>query len=139
MGKINEELKQLFSKKDLIRYFVGSELKALYKNKLLGFAWAVLDPLFVMLVYVVLVAVIFKRGGEQFPILLFSSLLPWRWFTYSVSSSVKTFISNASLIQTVKFPLTIFPINSVLIGCFNYVLGVLVLLPMLFVFHANIS
>lgn len=139
MGNINKELSQLFGKKDLIRYFVGSELKALYKNKLLGFAWAILDPLFVMLVYVVLVSIIFNRGGEQFPILLFSSLLPWRWFTYSVSSSVKTFISNASLIQTVKFPLTIFPVNSVLIGCFNYVLGVVVLLPMLFIFKANIT
>ncbi|MBL4594080.1 MAG: ABC transporter permease [Flavobacteriales bacterium] len=139
MNKIKEEILLLIDRADLIRYFVGSELKALYKNKVLGFAWAVLDPFFVMLVYVVLVSVIFKRGGEQFPILLFSSLLPWRWFSYAANSSVKTFIANASLIQTVKFPLSIFPINSVLIGCFNYMVGLVVLIPMLFYFNANIT
>jgi len=139
MSKIKEEISLLLDRVDLIRYFVGSELKALYKNKLLGFAWAVLDPFFVMLVYVVLVSVIFKRGDAQFPILLFSSLLPWRWFAYAASSSVKTFVTNASLIQTVKFPLSIFPVNSVLIGCFNYILGLVVLVPMLLFFDANIT
>jgi len=139
MSKMREEISLLFDRIDLIRYFVGSELKALYKNKLLGFAWAVLDPFFVMLVYVVLVSVIFKRGDAQFPILLFSSLLPWRWFAYAASSSVKVFISNASLIQTVKFPLSIFPVNAVLIGCFNYILGLVVLAPMLLFFDANIT
>lgn len=139
MSSIKEELTQLVGRKDLIKYFVGSELKAIYKNKLLGFAWAVLDPLFAMLVYVVLVSVIFQRGGEQFPILLFSALLPWRWFSHALNSSVKGFISNASLIQTIKFPLSIFSINSVLIGGFNYILGLIVLVPMLFVFNANIT
>ena len=139
MSKIKEEISYLLLRSNLIRYFVGSELKVLYKNKLLGFAWAVLDPFFVMLVYVVLVSVIFQRGGEQFPILLFSSLLPWRWFSYAVNSSVKAFSSNSSLIQTVKFPLSIFSFNPVLIGCFNYLLGLLVLIPMLIIFNANIT
>lgn len=137
--KVGKEISSLLLRSDLIRYFVGSELKSLYKNKMLGFAWAILDPLFVMLVYVVLVSVIFQRGGEQFPILLFSALLPWRWFSYSMGTSVKSFIANTSLIQTVKFPLSIFPINAVLIGCFNYILGLVVLIPMLFIFNANIT
>ena len=139
MGRVKQEISNLFKRGDLIRYFVGSEIKALYKNKLLGFAWAILDPLFVMLVYVVLISVIFQRGGPQFPILLFSALLPWRWFSYAVSQSVKSFMANSSLILTVKFPLSIFPFNSVLIGCFNYLLGLVVLVPMLFIFDANFT
>lgn len=139
MTKLFEEIITLTKRIDLIRYFVGSELKALYKNKFLGFAWAVLDPFFVMIVYVLLVSVIFQRGGEQFPILLFSSLLPWRWFSYSLNTSVKAYPANASLIQTVKFPLSLFPINAVLIGAFNYILGLAVLVPLLFIFNANIT
>jgi len=139
MASIKEEINLLFKRNNLIKYFVGSELKVIYKNKVFGFAWAILDPFFVMLVYVVLVSVIFKRGGEQFPILLFSTLLPWRWFAFSLSSSVKSFVSNASLIQTVKFPLSIFPINYVLLGGVNYLLGIIVLFPMLIFYNANFS
>ncbi|CAG5078073.1 ABC transporter permease [Parvicella tangerina] len=133
------EINSLIKKRDLVKYFASSELKSLYKNKMLGIGWAVLDPFFVMLVYVVLVSVIFQRGGPLFPVLLFSALLPWRWFTYSVNSSVKAFISNAQLIQTVRFPLSIFSLNAVIIGGVNYIMGLIVLFVMLGFYDVHFS
>ncbi len=124
------EINNLIKKRDLIKYFASSELKSLYKNKLLGVGWAILDPFFVMLVYVVLMSIL-DRGGPLFAVMLFSALLPWRWFTYSINSSVKAFVSNAQLIQTVKFPLSIFSLNAVIIGTVNYLMGLVVLMVML--------
>ena len=113
MNLETEQGRSLLRNGTLLRYLVGSELKERYKNKALGFVWAVLDPFFMMLVYLLLVKVIFQRGGPQYPILLFSALLSWRWFAFSIANSVRTMVSNARLIQTVKFPLAVFPISRV--------------------------
>lgn len=134
-----EQIKDIIKRKDLLSYLVSSELKMLYKNKALGFFWAVLDPLFLMLVYVVLVVVIFKRGDGQFPILLFSALIAWRWFITDLSSSTRVIISNAKLIQTVQFPVAILPISRVVVGFINYLMGLVVLFPMLWFFEAKFT
>jgi len=122
-----------------LKYLVGGELRSQYKNKLLGFVWVVLDPLMMMLIYVFLIKVVFERGGPQFVVLLFASLLCWRWFIQSISTSVGTLTSNAKLIQTVKFPLAVFPVSRVVISLFNFLMGLLVLIPMLFFFDAKFS
>jgi ABC-type polysaccharide/polyol phosphate export permease len=118
---------------------VGSDLKVSHKNKLFGFLWTVLDPLMMMGVYVLLVRVIFKRGGPQFPILLFCSLLAWKWFTTSLSDSVVSITAKAKLIQTVYFPKAVLPLSKVIGGAIEYLFGLSVLVPLLFIFKANIT
>ena len=133
------ELKELIRSYDLLKYLFLSDFKIRYQNKLLGFVWAILDPLFMMLIYIILVEVIFQRGGPQYPVLLFSALLPWRWFSLSTANSTKVLISNAKLIQTVKISTVTFPINQVLLGLVNFLMGLVVLIPMLFIFDATIN
>ena len=123
-----EQIRAIWSRRDLVNYFVRTQLKILYKHKVLGFLWTILDPLMMMLVYVVLVVFIFQRGGPQFPILLFSTLLAWRWFIYSLSGSVTSITKNARLIQTVSFPKIVFPLSGVIVGLINFLLG-LILAP----------
>lgn len=139
MGKISEEIRAIFSKKDLIKYLVFTELKTNYKGTFLGFIWILLDPLFMMLVYVLLVSVIFQRGGAQFPILLFTALISWKWFVTSGTNSIKSFLSNGSLIQTISVPLTVFPISKVIIGMITFFASFAALIPMLFIFDANFT
>ena len=102
--KILLPIRQLWQWHHLLWYLVKSDLKVAYKNKLLGFLWSILDPLMMMVVYVILVQYIFKRGGPQFPVLLFSALLAWRWFVYSLQQATTSLTSKAKLIQTVAFP-----------------------------------
>jgi ABC-type polysaccharide/polyol phosphate export permease len=139
MGKMLDEIKEIFKNKALIKYMVGTELKTNYKGTVLGFLWMILDPLFMMLVYVVLVSVIFQRGGPQFPIMLFSALIGWRWFLNSSSNSLKTYLSNGSLIQTINVPLAIFPISKVILGLTTFLASFVALIPMLYIFDATIN
>lgn len=139
MRFIIDEIKELTRNYDLLKYLFLSDFKVLYKNKLLGFLWAILDPLFMMLVYIFLVVIVFKRGDAQYPVLLFSALLPWRWFLLSTANSTKILISNAQLIQTVKISTIIFPMNQVFKGFVNFCMGLVVLIPMLFIFDTNIN
>jgi ABC-type polysaccharide/polyol phosphate export permease len=133
------QLRALWERRALIWYLVRSDLKVTYKNKALGYLWTLLDPLMMMLVYVVLVQVIFKQGGAQFPVLLFSALLAWRWFTHSVQQATSSISSKEKLIQTVAFPRIILPTQDVVAGLVNYVLSLGALVPMMVIFHVNWS
>ncbi|MGB1041110.1 MAG: ABC transporter permease [Flavobacteriales bacterium] len=139
MKAVIHQISGILGRLDLAKYLMKSDLKVRYKNKSLGFLWAVLDPFFMMLIYIILVSVVFKRGGPQYPVLLFSALLSYRWFTFSTGNNVGVLLKNSKLLQTVKFPFSILIMNEVNIGLFNYLLGLVVLAPMLFIFEANIT
>ena len=139
MSKLLQEIKGIYEKRDLIRYLVLTELKTNYKGTFLGFLWMILDPLFMMLVYMLLVTVIFQRGGPQFPILLFSALIGWRWFQQSSLNSLKAYLNNSSLIQTINVPLSVFPIAKIILSMITFLASFLILIPMLLFFDATIN
>lgn len=132
-------LKDVFKRKDLLKYLVITHLKLSYANKVLGYFWSLLDPLAMMAVYLILVTIIFERKEPQFPILVFSSLLAWQWFTFSLSDSVNSLSKKSKIILSIKFPLAILPISIVLKYLCRYLLGLLVLIPMLLLFRAHIT
>lgn len=122
-----------------MKCLILTDLKITYKNKLLGFLWTILDPLMMMGVYILLVCVIFKRGGPQFPVLLFCALLSWKWFTSSLSDSVVSITGKAKVIQTVYFPRGILPLSKVFVNLAEYLFSLSVLIPFLFIFRAKIT
>jgi len=134
-----EQLREVWQRRDLLYYIVRFEMKAENKNKVLGFVWSFLDPLLLLLVYVVLVHYIFGRGGPQFPIMLFAGLLSWRWFTSALSRSVTSITSKVGLVQSTRFPLAMLPLSGVIIGFFDWLFGFAILVPMLFIFDATFS
>jgi len=114
-------------------------MKAENKNKVLGFLWSFLDPLLLFFTYMILVHVIFGRGGPQFPVLLFIALLSWRWFASSLQRSVISISSKVGLIQSVRFPLAILPLSGIIIGFFDWLFGFAILVPMLIIFEASFT
>src|SRR5512136_1163051 len=102
-----EQLKNLWRRRELLYYMVKFQMKAENKNKILGFLWSFLDPLLLLITYIILVHYIFGRGGPQYPVLLFIGLLSWKWFASSLSRSVTSITSKAGIIQSVRFPLII--------------------------------
>lgn len=139
MNFFTHQITEIVKRKDLVRYLLKSDLKLRYKNKVLGFLWAVFDPFLWMLVYLILVTVLSNKSDPRFPVLLFAALLPYRWFAFSTVNNVTVLLSNSKLLQTVKFPFSILVINEVNIGLVNFFLGIIVLIPMLFIFQANLT
>ncbi len=134
-----EQVREVWERRDLLYYIVRFEMKAENKNKVLGFVWSFLDPLLLLIVYVVLVHYIFGRGGPQFPVLLFVALLSWRWFTSALSRSVTSITSKVGLVQSTRFPLAMLPLSGIVIGFFDWLFGFVILVPMLFIFDATFS
>jgi len=134
-----EQLKKVWQKRELLWYMVRFQMKAENKNKVLGFVWSFLDPLLLLLVYIVLISIIFGRGGPDFPVLLFIALLSWRWFTSSLGRSVTSVTSKVGLVKSVRFPLAILPLSGIIIGFFDWLFGFAILVPMLFVPQFEVS
>ena len=131
------QLQLAWARRDIIQYLVMSELRTTYRNKALGYLWTILDPLIMMGIYILLVVGIFGRGGPQYPILLFTSLLAWWWFAQSMSASVDAISSKGKLIQTMYFARIVLPISKVTVGFVKYLFGMIVLVPMLLIYDAQ--
>jgi len=134
-----EQLKKVWQRRELLWYIVKLQMKAENKNKVFGFLWSFLNPLLLLLTYIILVQVIFRAGGPQFPVLLFIALLSWTWFASSLSRSVTSITSKVGLIQSVRFPLAILPLSGIIIGFFDWLFGFVILVPMLFIFEASFT
>lgn len=122
---------EILKHKSLLKYLVLGDLKAKYKNKMLGAAWAVLDPLVLMIIYVVLIKYIFNRGGEFYPLELLTGLVTYRWFSMSSMNASRALLSNSKMLQTVKFPITVLPLSKVVINLVDLLVGFVLLFGLL--------
>lgn len=108
-------------------YLVKSGLKAEHRNSYLGYFWWLLDPLLNALVYYFLVVVILGRGGENYGVFLIIGLVAWRWTSSVVSSSSRSIVSQASIINQVYLPKAIFPATRTISQMVNFFFGLVVI------------
>lgn len=95
----------------LLNQLILREIKARYKQSILGYAWIIFNPLVQMLVYSFVFSIIFKfpTDGISYPIFLFTGLLPWIYFQTSLSSAALVLVDNSNLLKKVNFPREILP------------------------------
>lgn len=132
-------LRELFHYRELILNLAVRELKARYKNTVLGFFWSLLNPLGMMLVFTAVFTVFMRSEVENFPIYALCGLLPWNFFSAAVMGSVNAIVSNANLVTKVYFPREVLPIATVLANLFNFLLTLVVLFVALVVVRAPVS
>jgi lipopolysaccharide transport system permease protein len=113
------------------------EIKVRYKQTLVGAAWAVIQPLSLMLLFTVIFShfVHMPSDGIPYPIFSFSALLPWTFFSTALSFSVSSLVGNANLITKVYFPREIFPLASVLSAAIDYGIGMAVFIGMMILYR----
>ena len=127
-------LQQLLRYRGLIQTLVTRELKARYRGSVLGFFWSFVNPLLLLLVYSFVFTNVLPRGEllelEPYAVFLFCGLLPWTWFSSSLSDGANVLIINGNLIKKVMFPAEILPIVAVVSNMVHFLLG----LPILIIF-----
>ena len=117
--------REVLSRRRLIRYLVQADLKKDGSDTVLGNIWWILDPLLQMVVYVILVSVIFARSQPDYPLFIFSAILPWKWFTTSVSEGVGSVVSQERLIKQIQFPKIVLPVSVTVAGIVNFAFGMI--------------
>ena len=129
--RMTNNIKELYAYREMIASLIKRELRGKYKASVLGFLWTLMNPLLQMLVYIVVFSFILKSGIENFPIFLFVSLVPWNFFSISVTSGSTCVINQENLIKKIYFPRVILPISYVTSMFINMLLTFVVIFAVL--------
>lgn len=120
-------------------YAASADLRAEVANSYLNRLWWLLEPLFSMLVYVVVFGRIMGRSVENYATFIFSSLLMWTFFSKTINYSVKCVRNNRDIITKVYVPKHVLLISNMILNMYKLIFSLIVLVPMLFIFKVNVG
>jgi ABC-type polysaccharide/polyol phosphate export permease len=115
----------LWSRRRLIRYMVGAEMKRTHADTVIGQVWWILDPILQVIVYFLVFGIIFQRKTPDFLLFLLSGVLPWKWFGAAIGESMGSVVARQSLIRQVPFPKIVLPVSSSLAATVSFVIGLI--------------
>lgn len=123
-------LKELWDHRELLYTFTWRDVKIRYKQTALGFLWAVLQPLLMMLIFTVFFGRLAKMpsDGIPYPLFVLAALLPWTLFAEGITRSASGMIANANIMTKVYFPRLVMPLAGVLSPLVDFVFSFLILL-----------
>jgi lipopolysaccharide transport system permease protein len=126
-------LGELWAYRDLLYFLIWRDIKVRYKQTALGAAWAVLQPLFTMIIFTIFFGRLAKvpTDGIPYPLFSFCALLPWQLFSRALTESGNSLVANQRLITKVYFPRLIIPLAAVLGGLVDFGISFVVLLGMM--------
>jgi ABC-type polysaccharide/polyol phosphate export permease len=139
LALIGEAIREVRSRRRLVRYLVAAEVKKRGANTVLGNIWWVLDPLLLMLVYVVLVTIIARRPVDDYPLFIFAAILPWKWFTAAVTDATSSIVSQHRLIKQIAFPKIVLPIAATTAGVVGFGFGLIPLAGIMLLYLDRLS
>ena len=132
-GWVSLGLKDLWQYRELLFFLTWRDIKVRYKQTALGAAWAIIQPLFTMLVFTLFFGRLAKvpSDGIPYPLFSYAALLPWQLFAYALTESSNSVVANERLITKVYFPRLVVPLASVLAGLVDFAIAFIFLIGMM--------
>ncbi|MFA6400825.1 MAG: hypothetical protein WCX31_04250 [Salinivirgaceae bacterium] len=134
-------LKEIWQYKELFYFFTWRDIKVKYKQTVLGFLWAVLQPFLTMLIFAFFFGNLLRvpSDGLPYPIFAFSGLFIWNVFAGGLTSSANSMVSNANIIKKIYFPRLIIPMSSILVSAFDFFMAFAVFVGLMIYYHIAFS
>ena len=134
-------LRELIVYKELFYFFTWRDIKVKYRQTLLGFLWAILQPILLMLVFTFFIGRSLAVPSDEinYPVFVFSGLMLWLIFSSGIANAGNSMASNASIIRKIYFPRLIIPISAILVAVFDFLMAFIVFIPMLFFYHQPVD
>lgn len=133
-------LRELYQYRGLIRNLVVRDLKVRYRNSVLGIVWSWVNPLLMMLVFTAVFNFLFLQSDlRHYHVFLLSALLPWQFFSQSVTDATESIVGSAHLIKKVYFPREVLPLSIILSNLVNFIIALPVFFGLALVSGATIS
>src|ERR1022692_1841980 len=129
-----ELVRDTYRYRELIWALALKELKIRYKRSVLGFMWALLNPALLMVVLTLVFSTIMRFNIPHYAVFLLSVLLPWTFFSQSLSYAVEAIVANGDLIKKIAVPKLVFPMAAVVSNIINLLLSLIplaLLVPLL--------
>ena len=134
-------LHDLWRYRELLYFLIWRDIKIRYKQTLLGAGWAIIQPLFAMLLFTLFFGRLARipSDGVPYPLFAYAGLLPWTFFANALTNSGNSLVGSSSLITKVYFPRVIIPAAAVLAGLLDFVIAFLLLVPMLIYYRIAVT
>lgn len=135
----NEFILELWRYRELLYFFAWREVKLRYRQAGLGAAWALIQPLFTMIMFTLVFGRIAKMPsqGIPYPVFCYGALLPWTYFSSVLTISSTSLVNNSQLIEKVYFPRVLLPAGSAIAGLLDFLIGSVLLVGMMFYYHMH--
>jgi len=132
-GWVSLKLKELWESRELLLFLVWRDIKVRYKQTALGAAWAIIQPLFTMLVFSLFFGKLAKvpSDGIPYPVFSFAALVPWNFFAQGLTQASDSLVGSANLIRKVYFPRLVIPVSAVIAGTVDFTIAFTMMLGLM--------
>ncbi len=140
-GLVSLNLVELWTYRELLYFLTWRDVKVRYKQTVLGAAWAILQPLFMMIIF----SLFFGRlagvdsKGVPYPLFALAGLVPWTFFANAVTSSGNSLVGSANLITKVYFPRVLVPAAAVVAGLVDFIIAFLTLVGAMLYYKVGLT
>jgi len=119
--------------RELFYFLAWRDILVRYKQTFIGIAWALIRPFLTMIVFTIVFGSIAKlpSQGVPYPILVFSAMLPWQFFSNSLSECSNSLVTNSNLISKIYFPRLIVPTSAVVVSFVDFMISGIILLALM--------
>jgi len=123
------DFKELKAYRDLFYFRVWRDIKVMYAQTILGFSWAILQPVIQIVIFTVIFGKVAKVSTDGIPYILFSSLavIPWTYMSQSMTLSSQSLVSEQNMLGKIYFPRLIFPITPILAKIVDFGISIVII------------
>jgi lipopolysaccharide transport system permease protein len=140
--KLNLGLGEMWQYRELFYFFTWRDIKVKYKQTVLGFLWAILQPLVMTALLSFSLGSIITSSSKltiPYPLFVMSGLVIWNIFSAGLANAGNSMVTNANIIKKIYFPRLIIPISAVIVSLFDFLMAFLVFIGMLFYYRDQFS
>ena len=134
-------LQELAEYRELFFFFTWRDIKVKYRQTFLGFLWAVLQPLLLMVIFTFFIgrALHVPSEGMEYPVFVFSGLMLWLVFSSGITGAGNSMVSQAQMIRKIYFPRLIIPLSAILVSLFDFLVASVVFVPVIWYFQPAVD
>jgi lipopolysaccharide transport system permease protein len=135
-------LRELYTFRELLWIWTLREVTVRYKQSFFGVTWAILQPLALMAAFTIVATFLrglIETGGIPYPLFYYSALLPWTFFSNSISQGTPSMINNLNLVVKTYFPREILPIAKVGVSFFDFLVASIVFVIMFIIYDVPLT
>jgi lipopolysaccharide transport system permease protein len=131
----------IWAYRELLFFLTWRDVKVRYKQTALGAAWAILQPLFMMIIFTIFFGRLagVASAGIPYPLFALGGLVPWTFFSNAITASGNSLVGSANLITKVYFPRLIVPAAAMLAGLVDFLLAFLILVVMMVYYRVTLT
>lgn len=136
-GRFSAYLREMWDHRELLYFLTWRDIKVRYKQTIIGFAWVILQPALMTLIFTLFFGILaaLPSQGVPYSLFIFSAMVPWNLFASGVTRASASLLADAGLIQKVYFPRLISPLASILSPLLDFLFTLVILIGMMFFFH----